>query len=205
MAKNRSPVATGALLAAILVGAGGPAFADDVPSLAQSLVTCHHLAKVKARVACYDALAERAEKVASAPGALAALAPQAMTAASGPPIGSAAAIQQHTAAATPIAQPPTSAAASAPPATSPAPADSHTFLNGDLGKVTLTIASVGTTEDGLLRITTSDGFTWDQSEQQQIRAWPKTGDTLTIRKNFLGGQWCSLNTRDVYHCKPLRK
>ena len=68
----------------------------------------------------------------------------------------------------------------------------------DVKEVTAAIASVGVVGPNRLRVITTDGQIWDQTEGADTRA--KVGDTLTIKRNFLGGMMCKVGSGPTYRC-----
>lgn len=65
-------------------------------------------------------------------------------------------------------------------------------------EITAQVASVDVTGPNMLRVTTTDGQVWDQIEGPGERA--KTGDTILIKRNFMGGLMCKINKRAPYRC-----
>ena len=191
----------GALTACVFIALGGLTI-DAPPAAARSaeqgLAECRALASRDARTDCYDRLAD---EVAKAPAQT--LPEQTQAAPSAAPPSTAAQSQQPAA---PVLQP-----AAASQTASPQPALPERIgstltgvITGDFGGIIMGISEVGTSETGRLRMMTTDGMTWDQSEDYRIHAWPAVGDKVTITKSALG-YWCRLSKRDLFHCKPRRK
>jgi hypothetical protein len=65
-------------------------------------------------------------------------------------------------------------------------------------EVTAEIASVGVAGANRLRVTTTDGQVWDQTEGDIARA--RAGDTLTVKRNFMGGMVCKVGKNRAYRC-----
>jgi len=176
----------GALVIAALASAGFEASAHGL-TLEQAVLDCRLITAHKARLVCYDSM--KVDPSASAQ----AMSPE-------PGAGQAAQAEPGTPAPAP------GVVASAAPASTPTPAaaapTSRALIDGDLAKITLQITSVYLVENKL-RIVTSDGFTWAQIEDQQIRAWPKPGGTMTITKALIQGHLCQVSRWDRYHCKPV--
>ena len=65
-------------------------------------------------------------------------------------------------------------------------------------EVATQIASIDVAGANRLRVTTTDGQVWDQTEGDAERA--HVGDAFTVKRNFLGGMMCKIGNRAAYRC-----
>ncbi len=65
-------------------------------------------------------------------------------------------------------------------------------------KLTTSVASVAVVGPNRLRITTSDGQVWDQTEGRPPPA--KAGDQFTVRSGFMGSMTCRVGSARAYSC-----
>jgi hypothetical protein len=65
-------------------------------------------------------------------------------------------------------------------------------------ELTTQIATLGVTGPNLLRVTTTDGQVWDQIEGDAQHA--KVGDTIVVKRNFMGGTKCRIGRAPPYRC-----
>ena len=65
-------------------------------------------------------------------------------------------------------------------------------------EVATEIASVSIEGANRLRVTTTDGQVWDQSESDFESA--RVGDSFTIKRNLMGGMMCKIGKRPPYRC-----
>ncbi|MFZ1989839.1 MAG: hypothetical protein WAW96_08715 [Alphaproteobacteria bacterium] len=68
----------------------------------------------------------------------------------------------------------------------------------DVKEMTSQIASVGVIGADKLRVTTTDGQVWDETESLGVRA--NVGDAFTVKKNFMGGMMCKVGKNPPYRC-----
>ena len=65
-------------------------------------------------------------------------------------------------------------------------------------EVTTQIASIGVAGPNLLRVTTTEGQVWDQTEGPVARA--KVGDAMVVKRNFMGGMMCKVGSAPPSRC-----
>ena len=53
-------------------------------------------------------------------------------------------------------------------------------------------------------IFTNDGQIWQQTDTTPISNYPREGDTITIRKEALGGYFCDVNKYQAVRCKRVK-
>ncbi|HXZ68681.1 MAG TPA: hypothetical protein VEH07_08845 [Alphaproteobacteria bacterium] len=68
----------------------------------------------------------------------------------------------------------------------------------EVKEVTAEIASVGVVGPNRLRVTTTSGQVWDQTEGDAVRA--KVGEAFTVKRNFMGGMVCKVGRSPAYRC-----
>jgi hypothetical protein len=184
---RRLAAVVGGGLAALALAGAAPAPAMAPQSLAgvkAALAHCRQTADVAARAACYDSVTDT---LIAAPAGDAEAEPQ--------PEG---------AVAPALPTPDVAAKAAKPPAGSRA--GTVTSADSDYAKVRThaVIAAVAVNDRGYLRLTTTAGEVWDQTQAFNVTQLPHAGDKLVISRTFLGGHWCRLGPRDVFHCKQAK-
>lgn len=71
-------------------------------------------------------------------------------------------------------------------------------------RVEVQIASVASTHDGKLIITTTDGAVWRQTENLANPRLPEAGQTMIIRKGSLGAYLCTPPSKLSWRCARTR-
>lgn len=80
----------------------------------------------------------------------------------------------------------------------PAPAE-----NPD--RVELTVDQIAITQPSdKIIIFTNDGQIWQQTDTTPITNYPREGDTITVRKEVLGGYFCDVNKYQAVRCKRVK-
>lgn len=73
----------------------------------------------------------------------------------------------------------------------------------EIGEITVEIASTGVASGGKLRFVTSEGAVWEQTEGAPVSP-PKPGTTVTIKRNFMGGNVCKIGEWTNMRCRRVR-
>jgi len=169
--------------------AGGAARADDDITLQQKINACHAIGDRDTRIACYDRLAEPVSSALPMSPI-----PQASPVSASPSLA--------------VNRPqPTSAVASAAPAPAPSlspqpvalPQTSES-LRSKTDEIVIAISSVSRNGNNF-SLVTSDGITWDQTDDRRIRQTPAPGDLMKISRGYLG-YMCEFNRHLKFRCKP---
>lgn len=178
--------------ASIAMFAGSGAFADDI-SLQQKINACHAISDRDTRIACYDRLAEPAS---------AALPMNATPQASAAPVPSSPMVSKPQPASSVASAPP------APPIVSPQPsapqsastAQTSESLRSDTDEIVIAVSNASLVGKKLT-FTTSDGITWDQTDDRPVRQMPAAGDLVKISRGYLG-YMCKFSKHEKFRCKP---
>jgi len=165
---------------------------DDV-GLQQKINACHAISDRDTRIACYDRLAEPASSalpMSATPQP--SLAPAAPNLALSKPLS-------PTMPSTPQAAAPNVAIqASAPQPQSP-PQTSES-LRSKTDEIVIAVSSISRVGNNFSLIT-SDGITWDQTDDRRLRQMPAPGDLVKISRGYLG-YMCEFNKHLKFRCKP---
>jgi hypothetical protein len=73
--------------------------------------------------------------------------------------------------------------------------------NDGVDSLELTLADVENTPRGLLRLTSTEGAVWEQTDGDEVGEGPRPGDTVTIKKGFLGGYLCQVTRWQEVRCQ----
>lgn len=200
-----SSVALATLAAMICAGSASAADlpALDVAALKQRLLSCRGIEDSVTRTACYDRLADETAEmpvVQAAPRPL-------------PQPASQSAPQQVASSGEPASPAPAAPALQATPQpTQPTQPQASRGITDRLGvlfgtsnanSVTLEVTGYSRMENGKISIQTKDGVTLNQTEDIRLRDLPRVGGEIIVTRTFLGGYWCKVSRRTVYHCKPI--
>jgi hypothetical protein len=77
----------------------------------------------------------------------------------------------------------------------------RTPRNDGVDSLELTLADVENTPRGLLRLTSTEGAVWEQTDGDEVGEGPRPGDTVTIKKGFLGGYLCQVTRWQEVRCQ----
>jgi photosystem II stability/assembly factor-like uncharacterized protein len=183
---NVAAAAAAGVAGAIAVGLAGAASAQDAsapsaPPSWDTLTRCAQMPADDARLACYDT-AMRTAGYGPKPAEVA----EEHRKKFGLPLPKFSAPKHHE----------TEQASQGAPGAAPAPPP----VNPD--KVTVTVQEVATLQPGdRLLVITDEGQIWEQTDDTPLNQTPKSGDTMNIRRNFVGGYFCEPNKYQAVRCK----
>jgi hypothetical protein len=164
--------------------------APGTPPSWETLVRCAGMADQDARLSCYDA-AMRAAGYSPKPAEVAAE-KRKRFGLSFPKIG---AIKKEAR---------QEGAQAAAPAGAPAPSE-PAKTEEDEGRVTVTLDDVAILQPSKhLLLFTTDGAIWAQTDNETVAPLPKSGQTITIRRNAFGGYFCQFDKRTAVRCERKR-
>jgi hypothetical protein len=63
------------------------------------------------------------------------------------------------------------------------------------------VASVRLSGDRKLRVTTTEGAVWQQSDSDTIRRMPREGEAFEVREGSLGSYRCTFNETTTFRCE----
>jgi hypothetical protein len=189
---NVAATAAAGMAGAIALGLAGTASAQDAatsstPPSWDTLVRCAQMANDDGRLSCYDE-AMRAAGFAPKPAEVAAEHRKGF----GLPAPKISILKHHeTEKGRESAQGGAGSAAAAP-------AEPHE----DANKVTVSVQEVATLQPGdRMLVITGDGQIWEQTDTTALTETPKPGDSMEIRRNFIGGYFCVPNKYQAVRCK----
>ena len=214
MAVFRARASSLAIVTSLAVAwASGGAFAADDVSLQQKINACHAISDRDTRIACYDRLAEPASSalpmsapLAPSPSAVSPSvavskqqpAPTIASATQAPALNVAPQTASTVASAAPTPAPNVAPQPPAPPPQN-APQTSES-LRSETDEIVIAISSA-TLLGKKLSFITSDGITWDQTDDRVIRQVPAPGDLVDISRGYLG-YMCKFSKHEKFRCKP---
>lgn len=187
---NMAAAAAAGVAGAIAMGLAGTALAQDAsapsaPPSWDTLTRCAQMPADDARLSCYDT-AMRAAGYAPKPAEVA----EEHRKKFGLPAPKLNFLKHHDS-----AQGAAQGGATATATTQAAPKENQ-------DKVTVTVQEVATLQPGdRLLVITDDGQIWEQTDTIPLNSTPKSGDSMEIRRNFVGGYFCVPNKYQAVRCK----
>jgi len=73
--------------------------------------------------------------------------------------------------------------------------------NDGVDSLELTLADVENTRLGQLKMTSTEGAVWEQTDTDEVGEGPRPGDTVTVNKGFLGGYMCQVTRWQKVRCQ----
>jgi hypothetical protein len=95
----------------------------------------------------------------------------------------------------------------APPPPSPAPVAATAAVAARVAPpppvtgISTRVASVRLSGDRRLRVTTTEGAVWQQSDSDTIRRLPREGEAFEVREGSLGSYRCTFNETTTFRCE----
>lgn len=191
--------AFGAAAAAVLLDLSTATARAQTESAQPTIDDCHRITDPTARLQCYD-LATHARN-AKVPARGVPASPGMGVSSMPPPHSAPTATNSRVGGSGPVNRTSASQDRALTPSEAQATAhDKSRSPRNETRQIAVEVAGTGLTSDRKLRIFTTDGMTWDQTQGPPANP-PKPGTMITIKRNFMGGHWCKLSKWTRVRCE----